>query len=132
MMYMGATAAAGISRSRVFQMAAELGTSISRYLREVDTLVDSLHYDYPTACRRVGDLTRIRPVKSFLLRLSDALESGEPIASFMADEARAQADSYANQYDRDLESLKKWTDAYRRMGHPARCAAASWSWWPCP
>ena len=47
-----------------------------------------------------------------LLRLSSSLISGEPEADFLTREARARADDYENEYNRSLEALKMWTDAY--------------------
>jgi archaeal flagellar protein FlaJ len=115
LVYMSATAASGISRNRVFDLGGRLATSIAPFLREIETLVTSLHYDYPRACRLTAEKTSSRLLRSFLLRLSDALDSGEPIRSFLSQESHVQAQSYENRYERDLESLKKWTDAYASL-----------------
>ncbi len=115
LVYMSATAAAGITRHRVFALGAALPTVIAPFFHEIETLVTSLHYDYPSACRLAADKSEARSLRSFLLRLSDALDSGEPIRSFLSQEARVQSESYENKYGRDLESLKKWTDAYASL-----------------
>ncbi|MBC7237579.1 MAG: type II secretion system F family protein [Chloroflexi bacterium] len=115
LVYMMATASSGISRNRVFALGSDLASVVADCVRDIETLVRTMHYDYPTACRIVGDRTSSRLLKSFLLRLSDALDSGEPIRDFLTQEAHVQADSYENQYERDLESLKKWTDAYASL-----------------
>ena len=113
--YMSAIAAAGLSRHRIFAMASELSTTVAHYFADVENLVRSFHYDYPQACRVTGEGAKENEVRSFLFRLSDALESGEPLDVFLAREAEAQGDSYSNEYERDLESLKKWTDAYASL-----------------
>lgn len=110
--YMSAMAASGISRSKTFEIAAQSKSSASAYFVAVNTLVDELRYDYPEACRMVGIKAKSENMKSFLLRLSDALRSGEPLADFLAREAEIQGEDYQNKYERDLESLKQWSNAF--------------------
>ncbi|HLF25113.1 MAG TPA: type II secretion system F family protein [Anaerolineae bacterium] len=110
--YMSATAAAGISRSRVFQLARSLPCSPAKYFESIHDVAENLRYNYPDAVRLVGGQTQSEQTKTFLLRLSDALRSGEPLAPFLAREAEVQGEQYANDYLRRLESLKKWNDAY--------------------
>ncbi|MBP8002619.1 MAG: type II secretion system F family protein [Candidatus Promineifilaceae bacterium] len=110
--YMSATAAAGISRSKTFELAAQSGSPAAQYFEAINTLVNELRYDFPEACRGIADKTSSEDVKSFLLRLSDAMRSGEPLPTFLAREAEVQGDNYSNNYERDLESLKKWSDAF--------------------
>lgn len=113
--YMSAAAAAGISRSRVFQLARQLPCLPARYFKRIHELAENMRYNYPDAVRMVGETVDSEEVKTFLLRLSDALRSGEPLAGFLAREAGVQAEHYANDYVRRLESLKKWNDAYTAL-----------------
>jgi flagellar protein FlaJ len=110
--YMAATSAAGISRSRIFQLARELPIAPAKYFQEIHNLADSLRYNYPDACRAVGGRTRSEATMSFLLRLSDTLSSGEPLAPFLRREAQVLGNNYENEYERQIESLKKWNDGY--------------------
>lgn len=110
--YMSATAAAGISRSRVFELARQLAVPTARYFEAITDLVQNLRYNYADACRMVGERVKSEDTRTFLLRLSDALKSGEPLAGFLAREAHVQGEHYANEYERSLESLKKWNDGY--------------------
>ena len=110
--HMSATAAAGISRDRIFTLAKELPIPPAQYFSEITDLVANLRYSYPDACRMVGQGVKSEDLKTFLLRLSDALRSGEPLAPFLAREAQVQGENYGNEYERDLESLKKWNDGY--------------------
>jgi flagellar protein FlaJ len=110
--YMSAMAAAGLSRSKTFEIAAQSGSSAARYFAAINTLVDEFRYDYPEACRRIGTQARSENMRSFLLRLSDTLRSGEPLAEFLAREAEVQAADYENKYERSLESLKQWSNAF--------------------
>jgi flagellar protein FlaJ len=110
--YMSAMASAGLTRSKTFEIAAESKSGAAAYFQAVNTLVAEFRFDYPEACRRVGIKARSDNMKSFLLRLSDALRSGEPLAEFLAREAEVQGEDYKNKYERDLEALKQWTNAF--------------------
>lgn len=110
--YMSAMASAGLTRSKTFEVAAQSPSPCADYFVAINTLVNEFRYDYPEACRAVGEKARTDEVKSFLLRLSDALRSGEPLAEYLAREASVQSDNYENMYERDLESLQKWSDAF--------------------
>ncbi|MFZ0545847.1 MAG: type II secretion system F family protein [Candidatus Promineifilaceae bacterium] len=110
--YMSAMAAAGISRSKTFEIAAQAKSPVAQYFEAVNTLVVELRYSYPDACRTIGEQAKSEEVRSFLLRFSDALRSGEPLNAFLTREADVQSKNYENEYERELESLKKWSDAF--------------------
>lgn len=110
--YMSAMAAAGISRSKTFEVAALSNNNAATYFEAINTLVDEFRYDYPEACRKIGNQAKSDNMKSFLLRLSDALRSGEPLAEYLAREAQVQSEDYENKYERDLEGLKQWSNAF--------------------
>jgi flagellar protein FlaJ len=110
--YMSATAAAGIPRNMVFTLARQLPIPSAQCFSVISNLVKNMRYSYPDACLMVGGRLKSEDMRTFLLRLSDALSSGEPLAGFLAQEARVQGESYSNEYERDLESLKKWNDGY--------------------
>jgi flagellar protein FlaJ len=44
--------------------------------------------------------------------MGTALSAGEAEAEFLARETEVQLDLYGKKYERDMESLRKWTDAY--------------------
>ncbi len=113
--YMASTSAAGVSRSRVFQLARELPAPTAKFFKSIHEVAENLRYNYPDAVRLVGVKTKALETKSFLLRLSDALRSGEPLAGFLKREAGVQGEHYANDYMKRLESLKKWNDGYVAM-----------------
>ena len=113
--YMAAIATSGISRTGLFQYAANLPYASARYFQKANFVAKAFNHDYAEACRMVGQSTAEPEVKSLLLRLSGALSSGEEIAVFLERESQVFSDSYSNQYGRRLEVLKKWTDAYVAM-----------------
>ncbi len=112
LIYMSATSAAGISRAKTFELARDLPSPPARYFKSIHEVAEQLRYNYPDAVRLVGEQVKAEDIKTFLLRLSDALRSGEPLPGFLAREAEVQGEHYSNSYARGLESLKKWSDAY--------------------
>jgi flagellar protein FlaJ len=110
--YMSAIATSKLPRNLLFEYASSLPYSSSRYLRKVHFLAKKLNYDYSEACRMVGETVKEPEPKAILLRMAGALASGESEADFLAREAFAIGETYGNEYDRAIESLKKWTDAY--------------------
>ncbi len=110
--YMAAIATSGISRSGLFDYASRLPYISSAYFKRVSFVAKAFNHDYAEACRIVGQATKEPQVKSFLLRFSGALSSGEDIVSFLERESEVSSETYGNQYERRLETLKKWTDAY--------------------
>jgi flagellar protein FlaJ len=110
--YMSATAAAGVSRARTFQLARDLPCPPAQYFKSIHEIAENLRYNYPDAVRLIGEQAKSEHTRTFLLRLSDALRSGEPLPTFLAREAEVQGEHYTNDYARGLESLKKWNDAY--------------------
>ncbi|MBZ0301539.1 MAG: type II secretion system F family protein [Anaerolineae bacterium] len=113
--YMSAMASSGIARGKVFEIAARSSSPASEYFVAVNTLVDEMRYDYPEACRQIGLQSKSDNMKSFLLRMSDALRSGEPLAEFLAREAEVQGEDYTNEYERNIEALKQWSNAFSSL-----------------
>ena len=110
--YMSAMAASGIPRTKLFEISARSTSTAATYFAAINTLVQEFRIEYADACRRVGVQAKSENMKVFLLRFSDALRSGEPLADFLAREAEVQAEDYENRYERDLEALKQWTNAF--------------------
>jgi len=110
--YMSTIAAAGVPRDQIFERAAELQCSSAEYIKRVELTRKRLKHDYARACRAVGEPLEEEEMKGLLLRFSSSLISGEPEAEFLAREAKARAEDYENEYTRQLETMKMWTDAY--------------------
>ncbi|HJX13478.1 MAG TPA: hypothetical protein VJ377_08130 [Dehalococcoidales bacterium] len=110
--YMSTIAASGVPRDQIFERSAGLQCSSAEYIKRVELARKRLKYDYARACRAVGEPLKEYDMKGFLLRFSSSLISGEPEADFLSREAKARADDYDNEYGRNLEALKMWTDAY--------------------
>jgi len=110
--YMSVIAGAGVPRNQIFRRASQLSGNPAEYFRKVERTRGRLGCDYAKACRMVGESASQEEVKTMLLRFSSSLVSGEPEADFLGREADAQSRLYYNEYERNLESLKQWTDAY--------------------
>lgn len=110
--YMSALATSALTRSQMFDYASRLGFTSSVYLRRVHFLAKKLNYDYSEACRMVGESTKEAEPKAILLRMSGAIASGEDQALFFKRESEVMGETYGDEYERQVESLKKWTDAF--------------------
>jgi flagellar protein FlaJ len=110
--YMSVIAASGVPRDQIFERSAKLDCSSAEYFKRVELARKRLKHDYARACRVVGEPLKQEEVKGLLLRLSSSLISGEPESEFLSREAKARAEDYENEYGRNLEALKMWTDAY--------------------
>jgi len=110
--YMAVIASGGVPRGQIFERAAQLPCSSAEYFRRIELASKKLKYDYARACRLVGEGAEEEDVKGMLLRFSSSLISGEPEAEFLAREAEAVAENYDNEYNRKLEAMKMWSDAY--------------------
>ena len=113
--YMSAVATTGIPRDQLFYFAANLPCTTAHYFGEVYRLAGELKYRFSEACQVVGENADAPEIKGLLLRMSSFLASGEPEENFLERESKLQADTFQNLYDSELESLKKWTDAFAAL-----------------
>jgi flagellar protein FlaJ len=110
--YMSAIATAGVSRAQLFEHTSNLGYSTSILFRRIHFAAQRLNYDYAQACEAVAETLADENMRSLLLRFASALSSGEGEAPFLAREMEVQLELYGKSYERDLETLQRWTDAY--------------------
>ncbi len=110
--YMSAIATGGISRAQLFEHTSKLGYSTSVLFRRIHWAAQRLNYDYAQACEAVAETLTDENMRSLLLRFASALASGEGEAPFLAREMEVQLELYGKGYERDLETLQRWTDAY--------------------
>lgn len=115
LIYMSAVASAGIDRRKIFELASNLPRKTAAYFARIHLLSQRLGYDYSESCKIVGERVSSDAMKSLLLRFSDALSAGQPEHDFLSKEGDIQMVSYEKEYERDLESLKKWTDGYAAL-----------------
>ncbi|HXH22559.1 MAG TPA: hypothetical protein VNN10_11050 [Dehalococcoidia bacterium] len=110
--HMSGVATSGLARDKLFEGTAELDYSTSKYFRRVHRVARRLNYDYSRACEMVAEHVKRDSIQNLLLHFATALSSGESEAAFLERETEVQLELYGKKYERDMESLKKWTDAY--------------------
>ena len=110
--YLSCISSANISREQLFDAAAKLNYGPSPYFAQVSNLVGSLGHDFTTACQVVSESAEDEVMRHFLLRFGNSMASGESEAVFLERETHVQMEDYTNEYEKDLESLRKWTDAF--------------------
>lgn len=113
--HMSALAAAGVPRDKLVRLTGALPVSTAPYFQEVERIASGMSYQYAEACRIVGEQVNHEEAKGLLLRLAGAMDTGESESDFLAGEAQVQAEAYGNAYERNLETLKKWTDAFTAL-----------------
>lgn len=102
----------GISRDRIFKSSGEVLVGTGTFFSHVYKLVKSAGMEYSQALKLVAGMTRAASIKSLFLRFSAAISSGESERDFVVQERDSSSERYKNEYDRNIENLKKWTDAY--------------------
>jgi archaeal flagellar protein FlaJ len=110
--YMSALATSELPRAQMFEYASRLGFTSSIYIRKVHFLAKKLNYDYSEACRMVGESSKDAEPKAILLRMAGAMASGENESMFLKRVAEVMGENYGDEYERQVESLKRWTDAF--------------------
>ncbi|MCS7118767.1 MAG: archaellar assembly protein FlaJ [Archaeoglobaceae archaeon] len=113
--YMASLSTAHLSRDKIFAMASETKYSPGKYFAMVRDLTQKWHYDYATACELVAERIKAERVKKLFNRLANAISAGEPDREFLEREWKAFKTIRKDEYDRSLESLRKWSDAYTSL-----------------
>ncbi len=113
--YMAAISMSGINRDRVFEFASQLSGRAAVFFKEIEIMTKQLGYDYAEACRIEGESVEDERVRNILLRMAGSMSSGESEAEFLGHEADVFGTTYGDEYERKLEGLKQWTDAYSAL-----------------
>ena len=110
--YTSSIATANIGRDKIFELASQQDGITAKHLKKIYLLVKNYGYEYTKACKIVANEAHHPALKSFLMRLSSALATGEDESKFLRGEADRMVEVYTNKYESDVDSLQKWTDAY--------------------
>ncbi|NKQ39445.1 MAG: archaellar assembly protein FlaJ [Methanosarcinales archaeon] len=113
--YMASISTADISRSKLFELSGSQDGIASKYLNRIYTMVENYGYDYSNACKLVSENIEHPELRNFLVRFSNALNTGEEEEKFLRGEADRMVEIYTNSYLNDVEQLKKWGDAHSAL-----------------
>ena len=110
--YMSVLAIGGLPRSQILEGTARQPFQVSVFFEYVFILAKRIGFEYTLAFEMVANRAKAGNVKSLLLRFSAAISSGESERDFIIQESTLERDRYKNDYERAVENLRKWTDAY--------------------
>ena len=113
--YMSSIATSDIDRAKIIELASQQDGITARYLDKVRLLAENYGYDYADACKTVAENVKHPELKDFLIRLSNALATGEDEEKFLRIEAEQIVEKYTNKYLSDVDTLRKWTDGYTAL-----------------
>ncbi|KKH45837.1 archaellar assembly protein FlaJ [Methanosarcina sp. 1.H.A.2.2] len=114
--YMASISTTDIERDRIFRYTSEQkGYPISIYFRQVYVLASKWGYEYSRACKYVSKKVKDEGLSDLLGRMATALASGEPEKEFLKNEMKVGGEIFSNQYERNIEELKTWTDGYTAL-----------------
>ena len=105
--YMSSLSAAHSSRELILRKAGErarLKTAV--IFQHVHLLAQRLGLEYVQALQLVAEKAKAK---------SSTMASGESEQEFIREETRVEGVRYANQYEKSIENLRKWTDAYAAL-----------------
>lgn len=113
--YMSAIVTANIRRDTLFELAGRQEGLASKYFKQIHLLATNYGYDYTTACKIVANEANHPAIRDFLIRLSNALSTGEEEEVFLKGELDRQEELYTSKYLGELEEMRKWTDGYAAL-----------------
>jgi archaeal flagellar protein FlaJ len=114
--YMAAISTADIQRDRIFGYAGlQKEYEASKYFKQIYILASKWGYVYAKACKYISQRLKDEYLSKFFGRMSNILSSGEPEKNFLKQEKLTREEVYCNEYERSIESLKKWTDGYTAL-----------------
>ena len=102
----------GLPRDQVLEQCGRWRFQTAVFFEYIYLLAKRMGLEYTQAFRLVSEKARAANVKSLLLRFAASISSGESERDFIAQETRIEGQRYANEYERSVENLRKWTDAY--------------------
>ena len=110
--YMSILSMGGLPRDQVLEQCSRQRFKTAVFFEYIYLLAKRMGMEYTQAFQLVAEKARASSVKSLFLRFAASIASGESEREFIAQEAKIEAERYSNEYERSVENLRKWTDAY--------------------
>ena len=110
--YMAVLSEGGLPRDQLLEQCSRQRFKTAVFFEYIYMLSKRMGLEYTQAFQLVAEKARASNVKSLLLRFAASISSGESEREFIAEEAKSAGERYTNEYERSVENLRKWTDAY--------------------
>ena len=110
--YMSVLTMGDLPRGQVLDHCSRQPFKTAVFFEYIYLLAQRMGFEYTQAFQLVSEKAKASNVKSLLLRFAAAISSGESEKEFVAEETRVEGERYANEYERAVENLRKWTDAF--------------------
>lgn len=114
--YMASISTANLTRDKIFSSISDKKEYCpSKYFNRIRELAQNWHYDYANACELVSTKVTHDRMRELLNRLSNAIAAGEPDNEFLTKEWKLFKTKRKDEFERDLETTKEWSNAYTAL-----------------
>ncbi|AKB77647.1 Flagella-related protein FlaJ [Methanosarcina horonobensis HB-1 = JCM 15518] len=114
--YMASISTANLTRDKIFSsISGKKEYCPSKYFNLIRELAQHWHYDYANACELISTKVKNDRMRSLLNRLSNAIAAGEPDSEFLTKEWRLFKTKRKDEFERDLDTTKEWSNAYTAL-----------------
>ncbi|MDA0263840.1 MAG: type II secretion system F family protein [Chloroflexi bacterium] len=110
--YMSVLSLGSLPRDQVLEHCACQRFKTAVFFDFIYLMAKRVGMEYTRAFQLAAEKARASSIKSLLLRFAASISSGESEREFMIQEAQTEGERYGNEYERSVENLRKWTDAY--------------------
>ncbi|RLF18176.1 MAG: hypothetical protein DRN06_02180 [Thermoprotei archaeon] len=117
-LYLATLSSSGASSKDLFRLIGALKSSlgvVAQVFRRIDLLVNKWGYNQVNACKLVSRALPNCELKDLLLRMSQAIGVGLPMKDFSNIEYNKYLTSYQDEYERAMDRLKRFCEAYSAM-----------------
>ena len=115
LVYMAVLSMGGLPRENILEKCGQMRLKTAVFFEYIYMMAKRMGVEYTQAFQMVSQKARASNVKSLLLRFAASISSGESESGFVSQEARTEIERYTQEYERNVENLRKWTDAYAAM-----------------
>lgn len=114
--YMASISTANLTRDKIFSSISNKKEYCpSEYFGQIRELAQTWHYDYANACELISTKVTHDRMRELLNRLSNAIAAGEPDNEFLTKEWKLFKTKRIDEFERDLETTKEWSNAYTAL-----------------
>ncbi|MGB0652555.1 MAG: type II secretion system F family protein [Thermoplasmatota archaeon] len=114
MTHFGVLSTSNLPRTEIFRILGQKKEyqALGDELRRIHSLVVDWKMSLPEACRFIGKRSPSNIFADFLERLAHAMETGQDLEQFLADEQSVVMKEYATLYETSIYQIENWKDLY--------------------